>query len=435
MKKTISILLVATVLLMGVFASGAEENKATTKDDSITIVCRASYANENWFNNMNAAFEEATGIHVIVQPTPGNDDDHDVKVNIDLLAGSNIDVIPSLGPKYYSDRAEAGYFMALDDLFATKGIDEKAVWGQNLPVSSDGHIYGIPAKQEMYCVFYNKDLFDKAGVAYPNGEWSWEEFEETALKLSDPENGVYGSYMNIENPWLIIQAKQKDVPLYKEDGTCNFDDPAFAEALEWYKKLGDEGAQMPVKEMVNENVSWNYYAMAGDHLAMFLQGNWFTRLLNDQEGYPKDWKYGVTQVPDGGEGSKNNFVSMGYYSVNKNAKNPDGALEYCLWVGQNGWKYEGQVPALASLTEEEQNQVFGSIASASNGQVTANDLYEAWINTGLGAVESDIIGEAANEYNRIANEEAQAYCMGLQTIETTITNICNRVNEAIKNVQ
>lgn len=127
MKKTISILLVATVLLMGVFASGAEENKATTKDDSITIVCRASYANENWFNNMNAAFEEATGIHVIVQPTPGNDDDHDVKVNIDLLAGSNIDVIPSLGPKYYSDRAEAGYFMALDDLFATKGIDEKAV--------------------------------------------------------------------------------------------------------------------------------------------------------------------------------------------------------------------------------------------------------------------------------------------------------------------
>lgn len=126
---------------------------------------------------------------------------------------------------------------------------------------------------------------------------------------------------------------------------------------------------------------------------------------------------------------------MGYYSVNKNAKNPDGALEYCLWVGQNGWKYEGQVPALASLTEEEQNQVFGSIASASNGQVTANDLYEAWINTGLGAVESDIIGEAANEYNRIANEEAQAYCMGLQTIETTITNICNRVNEAIKNVQ
>lgn len=287
----------------------------------------------------------------------------------------------------------------------------------------------------MYCVFYNKDLFDKAGVAYPNGEWSWEEFEETALKLSDPENGVYGSYMNMENPWLIIQAKQKDVPLYKEDGTCNFDDPAFAEALEWYKKLGDEGAQMPVKEMVNENVSWNYYAMAGDHLAMFLQGNWFTRLLNDQEGYPKDWKYGVTQVPDGGEGSKNNFVSMGYYSVNKNAKNPDGALEYCLWVGQNGWKYEGQVPALASLTEEEQNQVFGSIASASNGQVTANDLYEAWINTGLGAVESDIIGEAANEYNRIANEEAQAYCMGLQTIETTITNICNRVNEAIKNVQ
>ena len=259
---------------------------------------------------------------------------------------------------------------------------------------------------------------------------------ETAAKVTDLSAGIYGSYMNIENPWYILSAKQKNVPLYKEDGTCNFDDPAFRESIEWYKSLGNElKIQMPVSEVVNENASWNYYAMAGDHLALFVQGNWFTRLLNSQTDYPKDWDYGVAPTPSAGEDGNNNFVSMGYYSINKNAEHPEEALEYLLWLGQNQWKYEGQIPAVASLTAEEQNQVFSSIADASHGQVTVTDLYENFMNTGMGVAQSDIIGTAADEYNRIVNDEVTAYCMDLQDIDTTISRIVTRVNEAIRNVQ
>ena len=438
MKKLISLLLVVSLVCSALFAGGTQESASAKKSDTrtVTVVCRASYVNETWFKEMNAAFEAETGIHVDVQPTPGNDADHDAKVNIDLLAGSSIDVVPSLGPKFYYDRADAGYFAALDELVAKKGVDAKAVWGNYLPYSDDGHFYAVPYKQEVYCVFYKKALFDKAGVAYPEGPWTWDDYVETARKVTDKANGIYGSFMNAENPWTIIQAKQRNIPLYKEDGTCNFDDPAFAEAIKWYKELGDEGIQLPVSEIKNENVSWNYYAMAGDHLAMFVQGNWFTRLLNSQTDYPKDWDYGVAPTPRcSSEDGNNNFVSMGYYSVNKNAAHPDEALEYVLWLGQNQWKYEGQIPALASLSAEEQNKVFSSIADASHGQVTVDDLYQNFMNTGMGVAQSDIIGTAADEYNRIANAEIEAYCLNLQSLETTIKNIVSRVNEAIANVQ
>ena len=434
MKKALITLMLVAICVTAVFASGSSEQKQEAR--VVTTVCRASYVNEEWFKNMNAAFEAETGIHVDVQPTPGNDADHDAKLNIDLLAGSTIDVIPSLGPKFYYNRADAGYFVALDDLIASKGTDATKIWGSYLPYSDDGHYYAVPYKQEVYCVFYNKALFDKAGVPYPQGPWTWDEYVETAKKVTNLSEGIYGSYMNIENPWFILSAKQKNIPLYKEDGTCNFDAPEFRESIEWYKSLGNDlKVQMPVDEVVNENASWNYYAMAGDHLALFVQGNWFTRLLNSQTDYPKDWDYGVAPTPSAGEDGNNNFVSMGYYSINKNAEHPEEALEYLIWLGQNQWKYEGQIPALASLTAEEQNQVFSAIADASHGQVTVSDLYENLMNTGMGVAQSDIIGPAADEYNRIVNDEVAAYCMDLQDIDTTISKICSRVNEAIKNVQ
>ena len=429
MKRAVFTVLFAAVLAAAVFAGGSSEEQSDER--VVTTVCRASYVNEVWYNEMNKAFEEETGIHVVVQPTPGNDEDHDSKVNIDLTAGSTIDVIPSLGPKYYEARVEAGFFVPLRELVEGQGIDAEATYGVNLPVEDDGDYYGLPSKVEAYCVFYNKDLFDKAGVPYPTGAWTWEDYKNTAIALTDPEAGIYGSFMNAENPWYIIQATQCADPLYTEDGLCNFDTPVRRAAIEWFYEMTNVlGCQMPVEEIQNENVSWNYYAMAGDHLAMFVQGNWFTRLLNSQEDYPRDWKYGIAVTPANPE-ANNNIVSAAYNSINVNAEHPEEALVYVLWLADNQWKFEGGIPAYATMTEEDRMTAFGSIAEASNGQITVDDLYNTLVNNGMGAVQSDIIGTAADEYNRIANEELTMYFLDLQDLDQTMANITSRVNEAI----
>ena len=432
MKRIALAALLAVLFAASAFAGGSSESGSDER--VVTTVCRASYANEVWYNEMNKAFEEETGIHVVVQPTPGNDDDHDAKVNIDLAAGSSIDVIPSLGPRYYAARVEAGFFVPLRELVEGQGINAEEVYGVNLPVEEDGDYYALPSKIEAYCVFYNKDLFDKAGVPYPTGSWTWDDYRNTAIALSDPENGIYGSFMNAENPWSIIASVQQEDPFYKEDGTCNFDTPLRRAAIEWFNGMFKEGSQMPYDEMVNENVSWNYYAMAGDHLAMFVQGNWFTRLLNSQADYPRDWKYGIARTP-APEGYDNNIVSAAYNSINVNAEHPEEALEYVIWLAENQWKFEGGIPAYAEMTEEDRDIAFGAIAEASEGQITVDDLYNCLVNNGMGAVQSDIIGVAADEYNRIANEELQAYFLDLQDLDTAMDNITRRVNEAIESYE
>ena len=67
--------------------------------------------------------------------------------------------------------------------------------------------------------------------------------------------------MQFDTPYLFIRAAQKKVPFYKADGTCNFDDPAFAEDLKWYKSLSEDAKiQMGVKALKAGNASWDYYA-------------------------------------------------------------------------------------------------------------------------------------------------------------------------------
>lgn len=437
MKKMLLAAAVMFLAVASVFAMGGGETSAESEYDRIvTTTVTATYLNETWFNTMNADFEAETGIHVVVQPVPGDEDEYKAKINIDLMSGSNVDVVETLGPKDYSRQVSAGFFMPLNEVVEAAGIDPYELYGANLPVEDDGNYYALPFKQEMYCVFYNKAIFDEAGVPYPEGPWTWDEYVETAQKLTDKSKGIYGSFMNADLPWMYMPAQQLAVPFYKEDGSCNFDDPVFREYAEWFKHISNElGIQPSVAELEAENANWNYYALEGYRLAMFPQGNWFTRLLNSQEDYPKDWDYGVAPLPSAGEGGENNLVSLGYVAINKNAAHPEEALTYALWIAENQWKYEGGIPAFATMSEEDQQLAFGSIAEASHGQVTVDDLYQNLVNTGLGSVSSDIVGTAAAEYYNIVKEELSSYNMDLQNLDTAIANIVKRVNEAIANAE
>jgi multiple sugar transport system substrate-binding protein len=427
--------LVPVLFLLTGLSAFARPRAETSGKPVVSTVTRSSYATEQWYKDMNAAFTAETGIEVLVQVTTGNDDDHKNKVKVDLLAGGTVDVISTLGLRDQQGLVDAGFFTPLRALLRDAGIDATATWGKYLNIQGDGDFYDVPFKQEVYCVYYNKEMFDKAGLPYPSGAWTWEEYIATAKKLTDRSRGQYGSLMMNDTPWEFLPANQRGIPFYKPDGTSNFDHPAFAEALQWYYDLSHrEGIQMNISQLLADNASWNYYALK-DNLGLFAQGNWFTRLLNSQADYPRTWKYGITQMPSFGRDGNNTFISVAYVSINKNAAHRREALEYLVWLSKNQWRYEGGIPALANLSAEDQRQAFASTAAASNGQITVQDLYKCLMDNGMGVVQSDIIGVAATEYNAIVKEEAERFNLDQQDLATTVRRIVSRANEAIANAQ
>jgi multiple sugar transport system substrate-binding protein len=49
--------------------------------------------------------------------------------------------------------------------------------------TADGY-FGLPRDFQTIVLFYNKDMFDKAGLAYPNADWTWDDLRAAAKKLT-----------------------------------------------------------------------------------------------------------------------------------------------------------------------------------------------------------------------------------------------------------
>ncbi|MCR8857762.1 sugar ABC transporter substrate-binding protein [Bacillus pseudomycoides] len=71
--------------------------------------------------------------------------------------------------------------------------------------SIDGKLYGMPAGFTTRVIYYNKKLFDKANIPYPKDGWTWEEFVDTAKKLTDASNKQYGFALRPEPDTYDLQ--------------------------------------------------------------------------------------------------------------------------------------------------------------------------------------------------------------------------------------
>ena len=105
----------------------------------------------------------------------------------------------------------------------------------------DGTIYGAPKDFDTVALWYNKELFDAAGVEYPSADWTWDDFKAAAAKLTDPAKGVYGiaaSQYGQENYYNTIAQAGGEV--ITADGTkTGYDTPEALEGIELWTDLID----------------------------------------------------------------------------------------------------------------------------------------------------------------------------------------------------
>lgn len=115
----------------------------------------------------------------------------------------------------------------------------------------DGKLYMLSRDYNHVVCYYNKQIFDQAGVAYPQEGWTWEEFEKTAEKLAVPSNisGMYerrGADVNLSwgatAPLIIMGLGGSLTTPYPNGTEANFNTEGTVAALTRIKKLVDSGA-------------------------------------------------------------------------------------------------------------------------------------------------------------------------------------------------
>jgi multiple sugar transport system substrate-binding protein len=89
-----------------------------------------------------------------------------------------------------------GCWENLDPYIEASGYDLNDYWPGLLESAKyQGSVYGLPRDIEVNIIYYNKDLFDAAGVAYPSEDWTWDDFLAVAEKLTQKDaNGMTTVY-------------------------------------------------------------------------------------------------------------------------------------------------------------------------------------------------------------------------------------------------
>jgi multiple sugar transport system substrate-binding protein len=121
--------------------------------------------------------------------------------------------------------------------------------------SNEDGVWAIPFGVDPLVMYYNKDLFDSVGIAYPQNGWTWEEFLEAALAITDLETNTFGYVSTPESadPLLFIyQHGGRILDDLANPTRTTFDDPLTVEAVEWYAGLVLDHNVAPTSEQMRQ---------------------------------------------------------------------------------------------------------------------------------------------------------------------------------------
>ena len=103
--------------------------------------------------------------------------------------GSDFDVVTIKDVPGYATLVQKNAILPLDDYISADGVDLTQYAGVTDQVTVDGKLYELPFRNDFWVLFYNKDIFDAAGVDYPTNDMTWEEYDALARQVTDTTFG------------------------------------------------------------------------------------------------------------------------------------------------------------------------------------------------------------------------------------------------------
>jgi multiple sugar transport system substrate-binding protein len=363
--------------------------------------------------------QENPNITVNIQLTPW--EQYWTKLQTSLKGGSGADVfwmnIPNL-KKF----ANGGVLLPIEDYVARDKVD----LNNYVPAVMDAykfkdHVYALPKDVDAIALWYNKDLFKQANVAFPTADWTWDDLISAAQKLTNPSKGVYGiaapaeDQANYDN--TILQAGgQIMTPDGKKSG---LDSPESIRGLKlWVDLINKYHASPTLQQMTDTDPEQMF---TSGKVAMYYGGSW---TVLDMKAVPEAKKFAdVAPMPhDAQRYSVSNGLGM---VINSKTKHPDAAWQWVKFMGGKAAAqiqaetgtvipaYKGMAEAWVKSSPEFNLQVFvdqlqyakplpSSIDTPAWRDATAAELAKAW--AGTTSVEDAARKAAAVMNDALANE-------------------------------
>ena len=140
--------------------------------------------------------------------------------------------------------------------------------------------YAVPKDYDTIALVYNKEIFDNAGIAYPDDTWTWDTLLETAKKLTDPEKGVVASEKDKKAPAAAgektpPETKKAEAPARKKVANIRYQAPPVKNQTLVIEMIDKNGERRLLNRKVNagENIRITAPYVGEAIVTIYLGGN------------------------------------------------------------------------------------------------------------------------------------------------------------------
>ena len=338
--------------------------------------------------------------------------------------GSDFYVVTVKDVPGYMTLVNKGVLEPLDSYISDSGVDLAQYKGLTDQITVDGKLYELPFRNDFWVLFYNKDVFDKAGVAYPTNDMTFDEYDKLArsVTVDTPGQEVYGAHYHT---W------RSAVQLFGIlDGKNTILDGKYEFLKPYYDMVLAEQEDGVCQDYATLKTSGLHYsgAFAQGNVAMMNMGTWFISTLIEKiktGEYTDCTNWGIAKYPhaDGVEAGST-LATITSLAIPTNAPHKDLAWEFVNFVsGAEGAEVlaaTGTIPAV--MTDEVANLV-----SATEGFPKDDETSVDALNTANLYLEMPVHPKSS-EIETALNEAHDAIMTGSMSVDDGIAQMDEQVS-------
>jgi len=444
MKKKLLAFVLATVMVMSLTACGTSTSKkvdttsteadSTPTDTATTDTSTTDTTSSTdkitvaiWDTNQQAGLQEImddwsaeSGIKAEIQVISWNE--YWTLLEAGASGGSLPDVFwmhSNQAQKYM----ENGLLLDLTDKIAASDKIDMANYYPDIVslYNSDGKQYAMPKDIDTIGLWYNKTMFDDAGLAYPDDTWTWETLYETAKKLTKADGSQYGYAANTSNNqdsfYNAIYAYGGSV-ISEDKKTSGFDDPNTIKAMQVYEKMLLEGI-IPDLQTLSENGTEVLFESG--KVAMITQGSWMVPAFRDNEYTSANCDVAV--LPTGPDGTRVSLYNGLGWAASAAGKNTDAAWSLIEYLSTEAAQLKQAelgitMSAFEGKSEDWKNAVTGFNLQAYVDMLDATLIFRPY-------------SRSTTTWEDMITEELKAAWTGDATMEDTCKKIATSMNATL----
>jgi multiple sugar transport system substrate-binding protein len=286
-----------------------------------------------------------------------------------------------------------------------------------------GEIYGLPMYAQTMRLYYNKRLFEAAGLDPAAPPKTWTEFRTSSKAISDAGTGAYGLIFGDKFPWVwfmnvIRMANGAGSYAWNwAEGAFTHNSDGMKAAMELIVGIEMDGGLFPGVHTLTDDDARQQFSigMAG----MIIGGSWNPGVFNDQFQSTEDWDTAELPFPDDGIKGKILQGVGDRYTVAAESQNKEAAWEFMKWL------YSVEI-----MTEMyERGMGVMGVTAANTGESDVRGI------PGIAPTENDMIAPAEPELPTQTPDNTtvmQTVFDDISTMDTAFADIDDRYNAAFE---